>query len=214
MEIHTIGNKRNFVLLFLLLGSAKLFSLGAGLFYPKKVFSIENVGKNFYWGAADKACDMATELTPEINVIFRQSGNSFKSELYPIFLTKKKYAKIYIKEIMYIYENTEISVLNDSVFIFPEQIVEVGSNKSGWITNGTYYWLSGWDAKSDTLNDKSKLWPQTNFEKVFKNRRIGDQFSFSIRIIYSFDDENERSLEIPYTVKTLKGKFVSPFSGM
>ena len=57
-----------------------------------------------------------------------------------------RYSKLYIKEIKYIYESREISVLNDSIFILPHQIVEIGSNQSGWITNGTYYWLNGWTA--------------------------------------------------------------------
>lgn len=213
MEIHTIGNRRTTILLLLLLGSTKIFAFGAGLFYPKKVFSIQTIDNNFYWGAADKACEMASEATPEINVLFRQSGNSFKTELYPVFLTKKNYSKLYIKEIVYIYENEEFLVLKDTNFTLPQQIVEVGSNKSGWITNKTYYWLNGRDAKCDNPNDKSKRWPETNFEKIFRKKKIGDVFNFSVRIVYRFDEENEKSLLIPFTVKTLKGKYVSPFAG-
>ncbi len=213
MEIHTIGNRRITILLLLLLGSSKMFALGAGIFYPKKVFIIQTIDNNFYWGAADKACDMASEATPEINVLFRQPGNSFKTELYPVFLTKKNYSKLYIKEIVYIYENEEFFVLKDAYFKLPQQIVEIGSNKSGWITNKTYYWLNGRDAKCENPKDKSKRWPVTNFEKIFKKKRIGDTFYFSVRIVYRFDEEGEKSLVLPFYVKTLKGTYISPFAG-
>ncbi len=213
MVIHTIGDKRIFIILLLLLVSTKMFAFGAGLFYPKKFFMIQTIDNNFYWGAADKACNMASESTPEINILFRQPGNSFKAELYPVFLTKKNYSKLYIKEIVYIYENEEFFVLKDTNFKLPQQIVEVGSNKSGWITNKTYYWLNGRDAKCDNPNGKSKSWPETNFERIVRKKKIGDVFCFSVRIVYRIDEENVKSLLIPFSVKTLKGKYVSPFAG-
>lgn len=213
MVTHTIGNKIIVFLILLLIGVTNMYAFGAGIFYPKIIFSFDNLDENFYWGAADKACDSASESTPEINVLFRQPGNSFKAEFFPVFLTKKNYAKLYIKSITYIYENKEFTALEDAVFILPEKIIGMDSNEIGWITNGTYYWLNGWTAKCENPNDKSKKWPETNFEKIFKNKKAGDNFPFSIKIIYNFDEEDEKTLLILFTVIAIKGWYTSIFAG-
>ena len=214
METRTIGNRTVTLIMYMLfIGGMNMFAFGAGIFYPKIVFSFKNIDDNFYWGAADKACDLASELTPEINVLFRRPGNTFKAEFFPVFLTKKNYSKLYIKEIKYIYESKEISVLNDSIFILPHQIVEIGSNQSGWITNGTYYWLNGRSANPENGKNSAEIWPKTNIEKLFLGRKIGEEFLFSIKIVYRFDNENEKTQMIYFVVKTLEGKYVSPFAG-
>lgn len=190
-----------------------VFPFGAGIFYPKVVFGFGNINENFYWGAADKACDMADENTPEINVLFRQPGNSFKTEFFPVFLTEKNYSRLYIKEIVYIYENNEYPALKDALFTLSPNIRDMGSHEKGWITNGTYYWMNGWEAEPENWKDKSKLWPETNFEKIFRGKKPGDRFSFSVKIIYVFDDEEEKTLFIPFTVGTYKGEYISLFAG-
>ena len=116
-----------------------VFPFGAGIFYPKLLFSFDNTNRNFDWGPADEACNMADENTPEINVLFRQPGNSFKAGFEPTFLTKKNYSRLYIKEIVYVYENNEFPALKDALFTLSPNIREMGSYEKGWITNGMYY---------------------------------------------------------------------------
>lgn len=219
-EIRTTGNnamkKYLLVILIGLLGicSMFVFPFGAGIFYPKLLFSFDNINRNFDWGPADEACNMADENTPEINVLFRQPGNSFKAEFEPTFLTKKNYSRLYIKEIVYIYENNEYTALKDALFTLSPNIRDIGSYDKGWITNGTYYWMNGWEAEPENWKNKSKLWPETNFEKIFKGKKPGDEFSFSVKIIYAFDDEEEKTLVAPFRVTTVKGWYTSVFAGL
>lgn len=214
MAIHTIGNRLLLILIFLFVGGTGLFAFGAGIFYPKKVFDFYNLNRDYDWGSALDCLNTASELTPEINVLFRQPGNSFKAEFYPEFLTKQPYSSIYIKEIVYIYEGKEFTALSDAAFTMSPDICDSGSNEDGWITNGTYYWMNGWTAKPENWEDKTKLWPETNFEKIFKDKKVGDEFLFSIRIVYRFDEDEEKTLLIPFIVKTVKGEYLSPFAGL
>jgi hypothetical protein len=190
-----------------------MFPFGAGIFYPRLEFSFEELS-NFPGGPADEACDLATDKTPEISVWFRQPGNRFKAGFQPIFLTKKNYSNLYINKIIYIYEEKEIVALQDANFTLPPDIITMGDPKYGWITNGTYYWMNGWCAKPENWKDKSKLWPETNFEKIFKKKKPGDKFPFRIRIIYRFDDEEEKQLDTDFIVTTVKGRYVSIFYGL
>lgn len=214
MAIRIIGNKKYILILIFLLQNVFLFAFGAGIFYPKKVFEFYNLDCNYDWGSALDCVNSASEFTPEINVLFRQPGNCFKSEFYPEFLTKHPYSSLYIKEIVYLYEGREIIALSDAKFTMPSNVREIGSNEDGWITNGIYYWLNGWTAKPENWKDKTKVWPETNFEKIFKGKKVGDKFLFSIRIIYRFDEEEEKTLIIPFTVGTFKGEYLSIFAGL
>lgn len=216
MVIHIIGSriKRCIVIvLIVMIGKINMYSFGAGIFYPKREFSFKKINSNFYSGSANIAVDMADELTPEINVWFRQPGNCFKTRFDLTFLTTKNYSQIYIKEIKYIYENTEYIVLKNAKFYFSPKIREINSPEDGWITNGKYYWYNGWSAKPENWKDKSKLWPETNFEKIFKNKKVGDVFPFKVIIEYNFDDEAEKSITQDFIVTTLKGEYVSIFAG-
>lgn len=215
MPIGSIANKNAFVFFILfLLSSMRVFTFGAGIFYPRLFFTFDNIDNNFYWGAADKACELATEKTPEINILFRQPGNSFKTEFYPVFLTKKNYSNIFVKNITYIYEENEITVLSDVKFMLTPNVRGIEEHKKGWITNGIYYCINGRDAEPEDWKDKSKLWPETNFEKIFKGKKNGDEFFFDVRITYRFDNEEEKTLLVPFKVKTFKGKYISPFAGL
>ena len=216
METHTTGNKLLcfIALIFIEVSKVFAFGFGAGIFYPRLEFEFDNVDNNFYWGPADKSCDLATEKTPEINVLFRQPGNCFKAEFWPVFLTKKNYSNLYINKIIYIYEEKEIIALQNANFTLSSDIRKMGEYKNGWITNGTYYTMNGWSAEPENWKDKSKLWPETNFEKIFKKKKPGDEFPFKVRIIYRFDDEEEKQLDIDFIVTTFKGEYVSIFAGL
>ncbi len=213
MVIHITGNKLLCFFIIFYFGVSRMFAFGAGFFYPRLIFEFDNIEKNFYWGPADKACDFATDKTPEINVIFRQPGNSFKAEFWPVFLTKKNYSNLYINKIIYIYDEKEIIALQDANFTLSPDIINMDDYRDGWITNGTYYWMNGWCAKPKNWKDKSKLWPETNFEKIFKKKKPGDTFPFRVRIIYRFDEEEEKQLDIDFIVTAFKGEYVSIFAG-
>ena len=51
MVTHTIGNKIIVFLILLLIGVTNMYAFGAGIFYPKIIFSFDNLDENFYWGA-------------------------------------------------------------------------------------------------------------------------------------------------------------------
>ena len=213
MVTHTIGNKLICFLLILFLGVSTMFAFGAGIFYPRLFFSFKNLNTNYHWGPADENCELATDKTPEINVLFRQPGNRFKAEFYPEFLTKKNYSNLYINKIIYVYEEKEIIALQDANFTLSPDIRNMGDYKDVWITNGAYYWMNDWSAKPEDWKDKSKLWPETSFEKIFKKKKTGDTFPFRVRIIYRFDEEEEKQLDIDFIVTTFKGEYVSIFAG-
>ena len=209
MEIHIIGNKLIVTITLLFIGITNIFAFGKGIFYPRLFFTFDNIDNNFYWGAADKACELATEKTPEVNVLFRQPGNSFKAEFYPVFLTKKNYSNIFLKIYQFFVQNHYYAK-----FILSTNVRGIGEHKKGWITNGIYYCMNGWDAEPEDWKDKSKLWPETNFEKIFKGKKNGDEFFFDVRITYRFDNEEEKTLLVPFKVKTFKGRYISPFAGL
>lgn len=90
-------------------------------------------------------------------------------------------------------EEKEIVALENANFELSSEIREIGDYKDGWITNGVFYTMNGWCAKPENWKDKSKLWPETNFEKIFKKKKPGDTFPFRVRIIYRFDNEEEKT---------------------
>ena len=200
-------------LLFLII-VCSVYSLGAGMFYPRKMFSFLVLNTNYDWGSADECLNNANDKTLEINILFRRTGNRFKYEFYPEFLTKKNYSRLYIKEIAYLYENKELIVLSNAEFSLSNAICDIENYDKGWITNGTYYWMNGWTAEPENWKDKSKLWPRTNFEKIFAGKKVGDVFPFSVRVVYYFDDEMEKTVIQKFRVTTLKGEYISPFAGL
>lgn len=192
------------VVIVLFIGVQNMETFGAGIFYPRLLFSFENLGENFYWGPADKAIDMANDNTPEINIWFRHVTNNFYYEFQPIFLTKSNYSQLYVKEIIYVYDDSECVVLSDALFKLTADIREINDDGKGWITNGAYYWMNGWEAEPEDWTDKSKLWPRTNFEKIFNGKMVGDVFSFAVKIIYKFDDDAETSIIQNFQVTTMR----------
>lgn len=120
-------------------------------------------------------------------------------------MTKKNYSNLYINKIIYIYDEKEIIALQDANFTLSPDIINMDDYRDGWITNGTYYWMNGWCAKPENWKDKSKLWSETNFEKIFKKKKPGDAFPFRVRIIYRFDEEEEKQLDIDFIVTAFKG---------
>ncbi|WP_029410664.1 hypothetical protein, partial [Treponema pedis] len=149
---------------------------------------------------------IADEFTPEINVLFRQAGNNFKSAFFPVFLTKEAYSKLYIKKIIYVYESNEITVMEDAIFNLPDKI-----ETSEWVTNGKYYCLNGWISEPENWNDKTKLWPETNFEKIFTKKKVGDEFPFKIIIYYQFDNTESKIITLNFEVIAVKGHYVYMF---
>lgn len=186
-------------------------NIGAGIIFPKTVFGFKNLDENFYWGAADKAVENATDNTPNINILFARPGNSFYTEFDLVFLTKKNYSKLYIDKISYWYNEEEYVVLTDVLLKLSSRVRKMNDHENGWITNGKYYWYRG--RASESYSGKLKLWPKTNFEKIFKEKKDGDVFPFSVRIIYRFDDEELKSITHNFTVTAYQGKYQSMFFG-
>jgi hypothetical protein len=73
--------------------------------------------------------------------------------------------------------------------------------KNGW------YWLG----KSPMSVDKKTGFPEVRFGDLFRGKRPGDTFYFTIEMVYSFDNEPEITQNIIYEVKAFEGSYVSPF---
>lgn len=182
----------------------------SGIFYPLKQYYFEPQEKNFYWGAADIACELATDETGEIHIALGQIGNSFFYKLEPVFLTKDKYKQLKIIDMSLLYDDTSKSLLKNVYFTLPQNIKTMKSNESGWISENGFYWLNGAFAKSVGGKNDEK-WPKINFPKLFKRRKVGESFPISIIIQYSFDDEIIKIEKLDYNVIVGKGKFLLNF---
>lgn len=176
--------------------------------YPRIVYDLNNLDS---WYSPIEAFEKSEEATSEINIFFEITGNNFKTDMYPVFLTKKNYSRLYVKKISYIYEGNEYVVQTDAYYDLCSDIRKMDENKDGWITNGIYYWMNGLSVEPQSKKNKTSVWPRTNFRKIFKHRKIGEEFPFSVLLIYQFDDEEEKVAEIKYMVVPVKNEYISPF---
>ncbi len=70
-----------------------------------------------------------------------------------------------------------------------------------YLTNGVWYWgyVQGFYS--------------TNFEKIFKGKKTGDTFLIKLKLLYSFDEEEEKEQILEYNVVVTEGRYISPFMG-
>lgn len=81
-------------------------------------------------------------------------------------------------------------------------------NKKGYFIKDRLYNL-----KTNYIGEKLFVYPvispyenfcKVNFEKIFIDKKLQDKFAFKIHLIFSFDDEPEKSQTINYTVQAHK----------
>lgn len=202
-----IRKKIKSIIIFVLITLFGIYFLKKSI-YPRIVYDLNNLDS---WYSPIEAFEKSEEATSEINIFFEITGNNFKTDMYPVFLTKKNYSRLYVKKISYIYEGNEYVVQTDAYYDLCSDIRKMDENKRGWITNGTYYWMNGLSAELQSKKNRTSAWPRTNFRKIFKHRKIGERFPFTVLLIYQFDDEEEKVAEIKYMVVPVKNEYISPF---
>jgi len=151
--------------------------------------------------SATKRLEPGSKYEQEIIINFRQSGNSFKTTLQFDIFVKKPYKQIKITEVWYFYEGKNGSLSKDTIFKLPECIIEEPEDPGCYLSQNGYFW---------TFIKDIKL-PGEDFQKIFKDKKPGDKFTFTIEIEYSFDDGDTWILSIEYEVTAEKGRYISPF---
>ncbi len=166
------------------------FELFSGIVYPDKVFSFTQTG-NVPPSSADKRLNLGDKYPQALNIWMSQGGNSFKKSLLPTIFVNVPYKKLHIKEMSYTYDCENGIILSDKSFNIP-----------GFKTQNGWYLAGG----------IGKPLCRVNFEKIFKGKEVGDTFNFSLKIVFSFDDEPLQTQILEYKVVTVKNRYVSPFN--
>ncbi len=193
---------------FLLWAFASSCRFGAGWIYPKVVFTFSQ--KNEPPFSATKRLAAGEKFPQELQFLIDVAGNNFKYDFDIRVFTKKAYKSLFIKEISYAFEGETGRFLKNAKFILPKNVC--GADEEGafpyWVTDSAHYWTCTVFMKPA---NKMKMLPRVNFEKVFKKKKPWETFPFTLKIVYQFDDEDVKTLELEYDVHALEGKYVSPF---
>jgi hypothetical protein len=164
----------------------------AGLLFPKKVFSFHPIGQQPPSSKIDRL-KAGSEYTQTFTFYFSQAGNSFTAYFVPTIFINNPYKILHIKEMKYEWEGNTGVFLKDKNFDLPNFNIP---SENGW------YWIHG-----------IGVFFKVNFEKVFKGKKPGDEFLFTLILVYSFDDEPENTQVLEYNVVTFKGEYISLFMG-
>jgi len=160
-------------------------SFFAGIFYPKVVFSFKSLGENPP-SVADDRLSMGAKYPQIFKIRFSQAGNSFKKSFLADIFVDEPYKMLNVKELSYTWQEGEGVFYTDKVF-------EIG----GYLSANGWYW---------TQKLGEPLY-RMNFEKIFKNKKPGDTFWFTLKIVFSFDDGPEQTQILEYNVVTVKKKY-------
>ena len=178
----------NFKLLSILVLVA-IFLEGCIFMHPNIIFSFTQIG-DVPPSGSDERLEKGGEFPQEIKINFSQTANRFTCFFIPVIFTNKLRKKLFIHEMSYKYDTGFGVFLKDKLFVLPSDFVE----KNGW------YYRTG----------VGQEFFYTNFEKVFKNKKVDDKFHFNIILNYSFDDELEKELILEYEVTAVKGEYHWP----
>ena len=167
-------------------------ALFAGISFPKIRFSFTQEGERPP-SSAEKRLNAGAKYPQNINIRFSRPGNSFQYYFDTTIFVNKPYKVLHIKEMKYEWEN------NTGVF-FENRSIELPVRD--YISQNDWYWLGG---GFNLFN--------VNFEEIFTGKRPGDEFLFKLMLIYSLDNETEKTQALEYSVTVLKGSYTSPFMG-
>jgi len=163
----------------------------AGILYPKVFFCFKSLGENPP-SVADDRLSMGDKYPQVFKIRFSQAGNSFKKSFLSTIFVNEPYEMLNVKELSYTWQEGECVFYTDKVF-------EIG----GYLSANGWYWLGG----------LGKPLYRMNFEKIFKNKKPGDTFWFTLKIVFSFDDESEQTQILEYNIVTAKKEYFPPFLG-
>jgi len=182
------------ILCMFFLWSLETTSIFAGIVYPKKQFMFVPIYEEGEppGGSSDRLNAGAAYPQPIIVYIRKKGPNHFEMFFATTIFVNKPYDTLHIKEMSYEWEG------NTGVFV-KEQNFKIFTNR--YVTNDNWYWYN-----------KLGGLPDVNFEKLFRNKKIGDEFKFSLKFVYSFDEEPENLQCLDYNVEVYKGEyFPSPW---
>jgi hypothetical protein len=158
------------------------------LWYPKTGFADTQIGDSIY--------SPETVCAPfGFDISFREKTiSSWDVDVTTVFYTEKPFKKIYISKITYEWEGGtglwEKGAYTDSA---------ISLQKSG--ENGMY---------EDMFIGSISVISQVNLHKIFKGKKLGDEFDFALKIIYSIDDEPEILQIINYRMLVYKNRLRLP----
>lgn len=157
--------------------------------------------KNMPPFSADRRLESKGEYNQEIVFLFTNKSN--KKDFIPVIYTKKKYKRLFIKELVVLYNDYPYSLMGGAKFLLPENVYLLGSDEQGWITDGEYFWLNGYFAYPQEGKYWNKHWPvNIDFERIFKDKLYAtESFKCQIEMWYHFDDEPEKHVILDYTVE-------------
>ena len=185
--------KRIIIVLFVTnLMSCNMFG---GVLFPKVKFSFTDLGERIP-SSADARLAAGAEYPQTFKFYFLPSGNSFTKPFYITIFINKPYKSLYIKEMSYEYDNGK----GKGIFL---------SDKTFKIPIDEYLFFNGWYWG----NSLGEPFFEVNFEKVFIDKKPGDEFDFKLALIYSFDEEPEETQIFNYNVTAIKGEYTSIFTG-
>ena len=190
--MNIFSRKISFIIfLGLLMMSLLSCSIFRGILYPKIIYSFSPIDPPP--DSANVRLDAGGDYPQVFTFWFTQAGNTFRAYFVPTIFVNTPYKVLYVKEMSYDWEGNKGVFLREKSFELPVDSYIV---QNGW------YWLGG---VGDFFN--------TNFEKIFEDKKPGDKFLFKLALSYSFDDEPEQTQVLEYNVTTMKGEYVSPFMG-
>lgn len=186
------------ILCVLIFMGAIIMSLSANEKQNKRLFILTQ--ENMPPFSADRR--LATKGEYEQEIVFLFTNRSNKKDFIPVIYTKKKYKKLYVAGMNLLYKDN-FDILMGTEFTLPQNAYPLDSEEIGWITDGEYYWLNGYFAKSKNPNHWAGHWPVNyDFEEVFSDQLYATTpFKCQIEMWYQFDDEPEKHVILDYTVE-------------
>ena len=187
------------ILCVLIFMGAIIMSLLANEKQNKRLFILTQ--ENMPPFSADRRLESKGKYEQEIVFLFSNKSN--KKDFIPVIYTKKKYKKLFIRELAVLYNDFPYSLMGGAVFLLPENAYSLESDEEGWITDGEYFWLNGYFAYPKEGKYWNKHWPvNVDFERIFKDKLYASEaFSCKIELWYHFDDEPEKHVILDYTVE-------------
>jgi hypothetical protein len=124
----------------------------------------------------------------------------YPKEIY----VKEQYQKLHIKEMSYEWEG------NTGIFLKDKSWDSLYTKNSKWYYN-FYDSLTGeYLYRLSEIDQHIK--ESVNFDKFFKGKKRGDVFKYTVKVVYSLDDEPESTQVIEYNVKVTSGKYMATLS--
>lgn len=181
-----------------------------GVIYPKYTYVFHEEDGTPPFSVKDRL-ELGSMNDKELVALFERAGNNLDYKLYLNALVKKTYKKLHVSKVLYKTDLEEGILIEGLDYLLPENIRnidEIGTEYSYVKIYGNYYSCS-----IDITSNLLQKTPNVNFYKYFNEYKVGDKFNIEFIFHYSFDNEEPKILKQVFTVKVMKGKYVSPAMG-